>query len=180
MEYISHAECIEIKSSSVSAVIVAEGLRSWQDNSGSPLISRGPRLFARSEKLGRLRVVPDRLGMLSGAAETHAVVLAKLCRGEEMEITQRWQLDENDVLTLELSFIVPPAWDGMETLGIELELPPGEQRFSIDCVPADLQRLVLEDSGVQVMRLLLNNTPIPAGIHNVKIAFHQFSQSTSK
>ena len=169
MEIISHAENIELKTSAGTAVVVAEGLRSWTDCAGKVLISRGPRFKAVSDKLGRLRAVPDRLGVVGGCAETHAVILAKNCRTEEMELTQKWQFTAPDTLEAELEFIVPPACAGLSALGAELDFPGEEALFELACDNTEVSFAPGFDG--MIASVVLKQIPVPAGIHRVKLTF---------
>lgn len=169
MEIISHAESIELKTSEGTAVVVAEGLRSWTDCAGKVLISRGPRFKAVSDKLGRLRPVPDRLGVVGGCAETHAVILAKNCRTEEMELTQKWQFTAPDTLEAELEFIVPPACAGLSALGVELDFPGEEAQFELSCGNAGVSFAPGFDG--TIVSVVLPQQTVPAGIHRVKLLF---------
>lgn len=169
MQIVSNAESIELKTSSGSAVIVAEGLRSWTDASGKVLISRGPRFKASSEKLGRLRVVPDRLGVVDGCAETHAVVLAKLCRTEEMELTQKWCFTPSGDLAVELEFIVPPACAGLSLLGVELDFPGEKPDFLLETDGGTVTYSPGFDGGIA--SVLFQETPVNAGIRRMKLVF---------
>ena len=169
MEIISSAESIELKSSSGKAVIVAEGLRSWKNASGELLISRGPRFKGASEKLGRLRPVPDRLGVVQGCAETHAVILAKHCRTEEMELTQKWHLTEEGLLVSELEFIVPPACDGLSFLGVELECPGEKPAFELE---SDGYTVTFSDGfDGKIITVSFAETPVKAGIYRMNLVF---------
>jgi hypothetical protein len=165
----AQAESIELAFSGSSAVVVAEGLRTWSAADGTVLISRGPRFKAASAVLGRLRSVPDRLGVVREAAETHAVILAKNCRTEEMELTQRWYADDSNVLHAELEFIVPPACAGLEKLGVELEHPGETPLFRMELENAS----ALSEKGFdgRIIGLFLPLSPVPAGIHRMNIAF---------
>ncbi len=171
MNMISHAECIEIEHDGIRAVIVAEGLRSWQSADGRVLITRGPRLKAAAPALGRLRCVPDRLGAAGNTAETHAVVLAKNCRDEEMEFTQKWTAGNDGSLEVELEFIVPPACAalGVEKLGVEIDFPgtTPEFDFKITGGTTDISRS--DDGGI--LTVFMDETPVKAGIHRINIVF---------
>ena len=169
MEIISSAESIELKSSSGTAVVVAEGLRSWKNCAGELIISRGPRFKASSGTLGRLRPVPDRLGVVQDSAETHAVILAKNCRTEEMELTQKWRFTENDLLVAELEFIVPPACDGVSFLGVELEFPREKTAFEFEC---DGLPVTFSDGfDGKIMTVSFAETPVKAGIYRMNLVF---------
>ena len=169
MEIISSAESIELKTSSGSAVVVAEGLRSWKDDSGKVLISRGPRFKAASDTLGRLRPVPDRLGVTGNCAETHAVILAKNCRTEEMELTQKWAFSADKTLAVELEFIVPPACAGLSMLGVEMEFPGKEAAFKLE---TDNGNISFSDGFDGTLILVqFAETPVRAGIHRMNLTF---------
>ena len=165
MDITAHAESIDLTCAGSSAVVVAAGLRSWTGQDGTCLISGGPRFKAASAALGRLRPVPDRLGVVREAAETHAVILAKNCRTEEMELTQRWAFNEAEQLCTELEFIVPPVCAGLEYLGVEMEL--GEEKLF------EIQTENASSPGREgaFMTLFLPLSPVPAGIHRMKITF---------
>ena len=169
MEIISNAESIELKSSSGTAVIVAEGLRSWKNAGGEDLLLRGPRFKGVSEKLGRLRPVPDRLGVVQNCAETHAVILAKNCRTEEMELTQKWHLTENGHLAAELEFIVPPACDGLSFLGVELEFPGEKAAFELE---SDGYTVTFSDGfDGKIITVSFPETPVKSGIYRMNLVF---------
>ena len=164
MEVISRAECVELAEGSSSAVVVAEGLRSWRV-SGRDLILCGPRLTAEAPALGRLRTVPDRLGAVNGAAETHAVVLAKNCRAEEMELTQRWFFSADAALVAELEFIVPPAWGDVGRLGVVVSFAGETPLFDVISENA----AAAAESGATAF--FLPDSPVAAGIYRMNLTF---------
>jgi len=161
----ARAECIELAGGGQTAVVVAEGLRSWRGPGGEELLFSGPRLFAEAPALGRLRVVPDRLGVVDSCAETHAVVLAKNCRAEEMELTQRWAFDGADALVGEFEFIVPPAWGQLEKLGVALEFSGTRPLFGVSSDGSPV-----ETAG-GVMRFPASGFPAGPGIRRMKLTF---------
>ena len=169
MEIISNAESIELKTFSGSAVVVAEGLRTWKNCNDEVLISKGPRFKAVSETLGRLRPVPDRLGVTGNCAETHAVILAKNCRTEEMELTQKWSFISDEKLAVELEFIVPPACAGLSMLGVEMEFPGKEAAFKLE---TDTGNITFSDGfDGSLISVQFAETPIRAGIHRMNLTF---------
>ena len=168
-EMIVQAQSIELAAAGSRAVIVAEGLRVWQNTDGKELIARGPRLLAESCRTGRLRVVPDRLGTVENTAETHAVVLAKNCRTEEMELTQRWYFNDEDALVCELEFILPPAWEELETLGVEIDLPGEQPEFDLQAENGRIA-FVSADS-IHSAQVLLPDSPVKSGIWHMKLIF---------
>ena len=159
MNIVRRAESIELSEGEHSALIVAEGLRSWKIGP-RPLLSSGPRLFA--EAPGRLRVVPDRLAAVGNTAETHAVVLAKFCPAEEMELTQKWTFDQNR-LSCELEFILPPAWGPLSALGVRLDLPEGPLPF----IPSSPDGRIVPENGA--LLFLLPLAPVPPGIRRMHL-----------
>jgi len=162
MNILRHAESIEISEGNLSAAVVAEGLRSWNDGP-RVLLSSGPRLFA--EAPGRLRVVPDRLAVVDDAAETHAVVLARFCPAEEMELSQKWTFDQNGTLSAELEFILPPAWGPLPALGVRLELSEDPLPF----VPSSPDGRIVRENGL--LSFLLPLAPVPPGIRRMHLFF---------
>ena len=169
MEILSNAESIQLMQNGLTAVVVAEGLRSLSDAAGNVLISRGPRFKAASAALGRLRPVPDRLGVVDDAAETHAVILARNCRTEEMELTQRWSFTSEGHLKAELEFIVPPACAGLEYLGVELDYPGKTPAFEMTVDRGAVEMFLQSDGGSAAV--LLPDAPVAAGIYRMNIVF---------
>ena len=165
MDISVRAECIELTGNGSAAVIVAEGLRSWRVPAAGEMLVSGPRLTVGAPDLGRLRVVPDRLGVQDGAAETHAVVLARNCRDEEMELTQRWTIDDAGGLAGDFEFIVPPAWGRLEGLGVGWEFSGTEPAFSVFPEGASV------GTGAGIMKALLCGFPAGAGIYRMKLTF---------
>lgn len=159
------AECIELAENGQTAAIVAEGLRSWRIPGAGELLLSGPRLFAEAPALGRLRVVPDRLGVVDGSAETHAVVLAKNCRTEEMELTQRWSFGGAGPLVGCFEFIVPPAWGRLEKLGVALESAGACPLFDVCADGASVE------AAGPVMTFSADGFPAGPGICRVKLTF---------
>ena len=168
-EIMVQAESLKLAASESCAVIVAEGLRSWQNKTGKERVSRGPRLLAKSAALGRLRVVPDRLGIVENTAETHAVVLAKNCRTEEMELTQRWYFNESDALVCDLEFIIPPAWEELEVLGLEIDLPDEQPEFELQSVNGKIA--FVSADGIHSAQVLFPDLPVKSGIWHMKLIF---------
>ena len=165
MDISVRAECIELTGNGSVAVVVAEGLRSWRVPAAGEMLVSGPRLTVEAPALGRLRVVPDRLGVLNGSAETHAVVLAGNCREEEMELTQRWTFDGAGALVGEFEFIVPPAWGRLEKLGVALEFPGTGPLFDVFSEAASVE------TGAGAMRFPVGGFPAGAGIYRMKLTF---------
>ena len=165
MDISVRAECIELTGNGSAAVVVAEGLRSWRVPAAGDMLLSGPRLTAGAPDLGRLRVVPDRLGVLNGAAETHAVVLSRNRREEEMELTQRWILDDAGAPVGDFEFIVPPAWGRLEELGVVLEFPGTGPAFDVFPEGASVE------TGAGIMKALLCGFPAGAGIYRMKLTF---------
>ena len=169
MEIISQAESIGLFSDSGSAVIVAEGLRSWSSSCGQLLVSRGPRLKAVSQQPDRFRTVPDRIGVVDQAAETHAVILSRRCRTEEMELTQRWYFSAAHALCADLEFIVPPAHAGLEKLGVELDHPGSGPGFDLQIQNGVMEKSTSPDGGV--ISVFLPFSPVDSGIYRMNLVF---------
>ena len=165
MDISVRAECIELTGNGSAAAVVAEGLRSWRVPAAGDMLLSGPRLTIGAPDLGRLRVVPDRLGVVDSAAETHAVVLARNCRTEEMELTQRWAFDGAGALSGEFEFIVPPAWGQLEKLGVALEFAGSRPPFDVSSDGAPVE------PADGVMRFPVSGFPAGPGVRRMKLIF---------
>jgi hypothetical protein len=113
--------------------------------------------------------VPDRLGVTGNCAETHAVILAKNCRTEEMELTQKWSFTSDETLAVELEFIVPPACAGLSCLGVELEFPGKKAAFKLETDAGEITFSEGFDGGL--VSVLFTETPVRAGIHRMNLVF---------
>lgn len=99
--------------------------RAPTDNDGLKLRSDNDfRILASWLKKGydRARVVPDRMACEGNTLETHALVMIKGTQ-EELEFTQRITPRLDGGIDWVGEFIVPPAFDDLPKVGIDLQLP---------------------------------------------------------